>query len=77
MIVVKVAFDSDACTWFVESSDLPGLNVEGGTLEDMRVQVPLAIADLLEASGDIDFDVPVEIIAHASARARSRGRVAV
>lgn len=28
MIVVKAAFDSDAGVWFVESSDLPGLNVE-------------------------------------------------
>ena len=71
MIVVKVAFDPEASVWFVESSDLPGLNVEAKTVEEIQAQIPLAIADLIEADDDGgDYDVPIEIIAHASARAR-------
>ena len=71
LIVVKAAYDPDAQVWFVESSDLPGLNVEAATVEALQAQVPLAVADLLEASGQPgDFDVPVEIIAHSSVRVR-------
>ena len=72
LIVVKAAFDPEAGVWFVESSDLPGLNVEAPTVEKLQEQVPLAVADLLEASGEAgdEFDVPIEIIAHSSVRAR-------
>ena len=72
LIVVKVAYDAEAGVWFVESSDLPGLNVEAATVEKLKEQIPLAVADLIEAAGDTvgDIDVPVEIIAHASVRAR-------
>lgn len=70
IIVVKAAYDPDACVWFVESSDLPGLNVEASTVELLQQKLPLAIADLLEAAGEVDFDVPVEIITHSSVRVR-------
>ncbi len=71
LIVVKAAYDPEAGVWFVESSDLPGLNVEASTVEKLQEQVPLAVADLIEASGaGEDFDIPIEIIAHPSARAR-------
>lgn len=75
MIVVKAKFDAEAGVWFVESSDMPGLNIEAATVEEFSRQVPLAIADLIEASDDSggEYDVPIEIIAHASARARSAG----
>jgi len=76
MILVKAAFDPDAEVWFVESSDLPGLNVEGTTLEDLRAKIPLAVTDLLEMSEHAgEFDVPIEIVAHASAGPRSRRRL--
>src|SRR5438445_461050 len=48
LIVVKAAYDPEAKVWFVEESDLPGLNVETDTIEAMIQQLPLAIADLLE-----------------------------
>ena len=72
LIVVKAAYDAEACVWFVESSDLPGLNVEASSFELLRTQVPLAVADLIEASDENggDFDIPIEIITHSSARAR-------
>lgn len=74
VIVVKAARDADAGVWFVESSDLPGLNLEADSLEALADKLPGAILDLLEASGDLPtdgtHDVPVELIAHASTRVR-------
>jgi len=70
-IVVKAARDSEAGVWYVETSDLPGLNLEADTLEGLLEQLPGAVTDLLEA-GNLDDgsedDVPIELVAHASAR---------
>ena len=73
VIVVKAAHDPDAGVWFVESSDLPGLNLEAPTLDELHAALPAAILDLLEAGegGEGGWDVPVELIAHASTRVRS------
>lgn len=74
MIVVKVAFDAEAAVWFVEASDLPGLNLEAETVELLLGKIPAAVEDLLEESGHApgEIDVSIEVIAHASARARPR-----
>ncbi len=73
VIVVKAVRDADAGVWLVESSDVPGLRLEGETLEELAEKLPGAILDLLETAGDLDggIDVPVELIAHASTRVRS------
>jgi len=73
VIVVKAAFDLEAKVWFVDYSDIPGLNVEAESLESLQVKIPVALQDLLEdADGSAaPIDIPVEIIAHASARVRS------
>lgn len=72
VIVVKAAFDKDAGVWFVETSDVPGLNVETETFDQLVEQIPLAVVDLLEEGGTFDAgrEVPIELIAHASTRAR-------
>ena len=71
LVVVKAAYDEQASVWYVESSDIPGLNIEASSLDDLRNLIPAAILDLLEAVGDKGpFDIPIEIVAHASARAR-------
>jgi predicted RNase H-like HicB family nuclease len=70
VIVVKAARDAEAGVWYVESSDIPGLNVEGETLEELMDKLPGAILDLLETGGSDAVDVPIELIAHASTRAR-------
>lgn len=77
-ILVKAAYDADAAVWFIESSDLPGLNLEAATIEELSSKIPLAVVDLLETSeiGGGDFDIPIEIVAHASLRARGRYLVA-
>jgi predicted RNase H-like HicB family nuclease len=66
--VLKAAFDEDAHVWYVESSDIEGLHVEGDTFEAFRRNVADAAADLLEDGGT--EEVHIEIIAHASVRAR-------
>jgi predicted RNase H-like HicB family nuclease len=71
LIVVKAAWDSDAGVWWVEHSDLPGLNLEAESLEALRDKLPGAIEDLLEAAGHTgEREVQIEIIAHAHTRAR-------
>ena len=66
--VVKAARDDEAGVWYVEHSDVDGLHVEGETFEAFCRSVADAVADLAE--GDGVGDVHVEIIAHASVRAR-------
>ena len=67
--VVKAARDPDARVWYVEHSDVTGLHVEGETFEDFCRNVAGAVADLLEGDGEAG-EIPIEIIAHASLRAR-------
>lgn len=75
VIVVKAARDADAHVWVIESSDVPGLHLEGDTLEELTEKLPGAILDLLEAGGEVEaMDVPVELIAHASTRIRVPAR---
>jgi hypothetical protein len=64
----KPTFDEDARVWYVESSDIEGLPVEGGTFGAFRRNVADAAADLLEGGGT--GEVHIEIIAHASVRVR-------
>lgn len=71
VIVVKAARDADADVWVIESSDVPGLRLEGDTLEELTEKLPGAILDLLESDGEGEvMDVPVELIAHASTKVR-------
>ena len=72
VIVVKAVRDPDAKVWYVASSDLAGLNLEADSVEELVEKLPDAVADLLDCDGneDIDGDVPIELIAHASTRVR-------
>lgn len=78
LIVVTVAYDAEAGVWYVESSDLPGVNAEAATPEELREKLPNVILDLLEegdgAEDDRDVDVPIEIIAHMRTRVRRGAR---
>lgn len=72
LIVVKAARDDEAGVWFVESSDLPGLNAEAETLDALVEKLPALVEDLLEESGEASGrEVPIELIAHASTRTRA------
>jgi hypothetical protein len=71
VIVVKAAFDPEANVWYTESSDVHGLRIEAPTLDALVARVPGAVQDLLEEEGQAgDFDIPIEVIAHASTRIR-------
>ena len=50
-------------------NELPRLRVEGETFEAFRQKVADATADLLSEDGD--GDIRIEIVAHASVRARA------
>jgi hypothetical protein len=74
IIVVKARQDEETGAWFVESSDLYGLNIEADTLDELIVKLPGAVLDLVEEGaigGDAaDRVLPIELIAHASTRVR-------
>ena len=67
LIVVKAGYDAEAGVWFVESSDIEGLHLEGATLEALVERIPNALADLLAEAG-MTAEVPVEVVAHARTR---------
>ena len=51
IIVVKAAYDAESSVWFVESSDLPGLNAEAETIKTLFKELPAVIGDLLAEGG--------------------------
>ena len=65
-VVVKAAHDSEAGVWYVEQSDLFGLNAEAVTLEELVKKLPAVISDLIEPAEGGDTEVPVEIMVHVS-----------
>jgi hypothetical protein len=48
LILVKAAYDAGAAVWFVESSDLEGVNAEAPSLEELLQKLPGVVLDLLE-----------------------------
>ena len=70
LIVVRAAWDDEARVWYVEDSDVFGVNAEAPTLEALRDKLPDVISDVL-ADNDparLRDDIAVEIIAHAHTR---------
>ena len=70
LIVVKAACDAEAAVWFVESSDLEGVNAEASSLEALLPKLPGVVLDLLEQEGLDEIELPIEVVAHASTRVR-------
>lgn len=69
-IVVKAQWDAESSVWVASSSDIQGLAVEAPTQEDLRVQVVLALEDLLELNGfESDLsEIPVHIVSDSLSR---------
>ena len=67
---MKAAYDAEAAVWFVESSDLEGVNAEAPTLEALLQKLPGVVFDLLEDEGPEDLELPIELVAHARTRVR-------
>lgn len=76
VIVVKATRDEEAGVWVIASSDIDGLNLEAESIEEMIEKLPGAISDLIEYENDeMEFDVPIELIAHASVRIKAQKAV--
>ena len=68
---VRVAHDPEVGVWYVEESDIPGLNAEAASYE-LLVEVVLDVApDLIEANIDgvagALQSFPVNVVQHATA----------
>ena len=50
-IVITIARDQETGIWFVPSSTLPGLHVEGMTRDEVAENAKLAALDLLDGAG--------------------------
>jgi len=69
-IRIRAAWDDEAGVWFVEESDVFGVNAEAAALEEFRDKLPNVIADVL-ADNDpsrLRHDLTVEIIARFQTR---------
>jgi len=65
LIVMRVAYDSEARVWWRESTDLEGLNAWAPSLEEFRDVLPPMVADLIEIKEPSwkGVDIAIEIIA--------------
>ena len=71
VINVELAFDIEACVWYVKRSDVLGLRIEAATVDALLARIPDALRDLLgEGDADGPREVPVEVIAHHSTSVR-------
>jgi predicted RNase H-like HicB family nuclease len=69
-ICVTAAWDPEAQVWYIASSDLPGLHLEGATMEELLAQLPGAIEDLLEGQpGEVSFDLIGKVGGHVKVAA--------
>lgn len=73
VLTVHAAFDDEAGVWFVESSDLHGVNAEAPTLDALVAKLPDVIFDLLDegetAAGE---EISLDIVAHRRSAVRVR-----
>jgi hypothetical protein len=63
-IIVRADWDSEAGVWVATSTDVLGLSVEAGRLEDLEAKVIGALMDLLELNGHTGniADIPVRLM---------------
>lgn len=74
VIFVNAEFDPEAEVWFVESSNVPGLNAEASSIELLVSRLPDVIADLAELSDVLEGfaseggEYRIEVVAHAATK---------
>jgi predicted RNase H-like HicB family nuclease len=54
---VLLTWDDEARVWVAESSDIPGLILESGSLDALMERVKIAAPELLEISGHVHTNV--------------------
>ncbi|NHT75057.1 DUF1902 domain-containing protein [Rhizobiaceae bacterium CRRU44] len=69
-ILVRALWDDEASVWVATSSDIDGLVVEAGSVEELEVKVLSAVADLVELNGSPSElpEIPVHIMAEHVAK---------
>ena len=67
-INVKASHDAKAGVWYVEESDLFGLNAEADTLEELVDKLPAVISDLLEPHDGREHPRFRLLVVHVSTR---------
>lgn len=73
---VHVSWDEEALVWYVSESDVPGLNAEAATLDEMQVELRQLIPRLLSLNGVIQpqhSEVPWELVSRHSEKIRAAG----
>lgn len=55
---VKAEWDEDEKVWFIDSTNVPGLNVEAATREELLSLLDDLVPDLLEANGAFGDGLP-------------------
>jgi uncharacterized protein DUF1902 len=63
-VSVSAAWNPKTEVWYVSSSSLSGLRVEGASVQELYDQLPRAVADLLEGQ-EVSIDFKVESQASA------------
>jgi predicted RNase H-like HicB family nuclease len=54
--IVRADYDSEAKSWYVFDSDVPGLSTGADTLEELETKLPDMIVELLELNADLFAD---------------------
>ena len=57
--LIEASWDAEAQVWFVENSDVEGLNAEADTADELFNLMKMLIPDLLElkANDEIEFEL--------------------
>jgi Domain of unknown function (DUF1902) len=58
-ITVKAQHDPEAGVWYIADSDLPGLRLEGDSLDQLYAKLAGGIEDLT-GNSDVDFQLVAE-----------------
>jgi predicted RNase H-like HicB family nuclease len=70
MYTVYLNWDDEAYVWLASSKDVPGLALEGGSLDALMERVKYAVPDLLNVA-DAKISFKAERIAEVHAQLRS------
>jgi hypothetical protein len=65
-VSVSAAWDAEAGLWYVNSSSLSGLRLEGASLQELYDQLPAAIADLLEGQDSEEVSIDFIVASRAN-----------
>jgi len=71
---VHVSWDEEARVWYVSESDVPGLNAEAETLDEMQIELRQLVPELLTLNGVIrpqNHEVPWELVSRHSEKTRA------